>query len=116
MRTALSSADRRQYERIPGAGAEVRLRAKSHLPETVLLHDISLGGAAMRTEIALDSGEEVIILLPGPQTREASARVVSARDGRLAVAFRQDPETRRAAEAAMAWISSKGIGEMRIAA
>ena len=116
MRTALSSADRRQYERIPGAGAEVRLRAKSHLPETVLLHDISLGGAAMRTEIALDSGEEVIILLPGPQTREASARVVSARDGRLAVAFRQDPETRRAAEAAMAWSSSKGIGEMRIAA
>ncbi|TPG53113.1 HAMP domain-containing protein [Roseomonas nepalensis] len=86
-----SSEERRRYERIPGGEAPVQIRGATH--GTAALRDISLGGAALVGGWPCDAGAELLVGLPGGGDDLVSARVVSSRQGLLAVAFRQDAAT-----------------------
>ncbi|MBP0493409.1 methyl-accepting chemotaxis protein [Pararoseomonas indoligenes] len=92
MRSSETNGDRRRYERVDGRRTPVRLRCATHGTFDTVLNDISLGGAALPCDWPCEIGAEVLLDLPGAEG-PARARVVSVREGLLAIAFRQDPAT-----------------------
>ena len=92
MRRSQNSTDRRRYERVSGGKHVAGLRCASHGTAQAPIIDISLGGVAFRCAWPCERGNEVLVSLPGDSV-PVSARVVAARDGVLAVAFRQDPDS-----------------------
>ncbi|MCR0984250.1 methyl-accepting chemotaxis protein [Roseomonas populi] len=92
MRSSERNGERRRYERISGRDLPVRLRCATHGTFETVLRDISLGGAALPCNWPCEVGAEVLLDLPGAEG-PAHARVVSTREGLLAIAFRQDPGT-----------------------
>ena len=86
------SNSRRLYERIPANQRRVMLRLGSRNVGEVAVKDISLGGAAVHSDVRLPAGDEIDIRLAEGQPF-ARARVVRCEDGVLAVAFRQDSAT-----------------------
>jgi len=92
MRRSQERGERRKYERIPGRNTKVRLRHPTHGSGTAEIVDISLGGVALNLDWRLDVGSEIQVGLPAGDA-EVSARVVGERNGILALAFRQDPDT-----------------------
>ena len=84
---------RRRYERLPGNDMSAQLMIPNGPRIDVIIHDISRGGAALRTPYEGEVGAAILLRLPG--AREAvSARIVRHAAGLLAVAFRQDDQTR----------------------
>jgi len=106
---AMSADDgaRRSYERIGGGGMIAVLRAPGKPAVNVPIVDISRGGGAFHCRTAFEPGAEVAFGFPGA-AGQATGRVVRCRDGVLGVAFRQDPDTLRQVDAAMAAIQATG--------
>jgi methyl-accepting chemotaxis protein len=80
------SGERRGYERIPGRGAPVDLRAPGQATLRALLEDLSPGGAGLRCQQALPIGTRVEIDLPNAGGA-VTARVVHCENGMLGVLF-----------------------------
>jgi methyl-accepting chemotaxis protein len=108
------SDNRRKYERIPGSDTAITVTCSKHGTASAKIIDISLGGAALSCSWQCQVGTEVMLCLPG-SGHQVSSRVVHARGGALAVAFRQDPETLRVVAQAVDWIArqSKQTGRAR---
>jgi methyl-accepting chemotaxis protein len=87
------TGDRRQYERLDGNGAMVKLQIQGRPAEQVILGDISRGGTVVSYKGKLQPGTEVEITLPG-DSGPVSGRVVrAAESGMLAIVFGQDNAT-----------------------
>jgi methyl-accepting chemotaxis protein len=101
-----NSENRRKYERVPGSDVTVTLRCDAYGIISTKIIDISLGGAAFSCGWPCHAGTEIMVGLPngGP---EVFSRVVTVRDNKLAVAFRQDPETLGHVEQAIHWITTR---------
>ncbi|WP_372619083.1 cache domain-containing protein [Falsiroseomonas sp.] len=84
--------DRRRYERVPGNGLQVRVRAPGRPEASFEVADISRGGLALLRAPDLAPGTEVLLELPGVR-HPLGARVARLERDRLALAFRQDPAT-----------------------
>jgi hypothetical protein len=114
MRGTRTDEERRRYERMAGGDATATLSGSSHGPVSAKVLDISLGGAAFSCGWLCEVGSVIMVRLPDGGT-EVASRVVFAGNNRVAVAFRQDPETlghvTRALEriAAQARSSSRGL-------
>ncbi len=88
--TRTQDEQRRRYERIPGRGAEVKVRVPGQPELTAEIVDISRSGVSVQSGLEPDCGTEAQIVLPGYGVSIA-ARVIRS-DGRVvAFAFRQDP-------------------------
>ncbi|HEY1936257.1 MAG TPA: methyl-accepting chemotaxis protein [Acetobacteraceae bacterium] len=95
------TGERRNYERVPGAGAMVVLRTAGHDAARVALEDVSRGGAAVRCDWVLPVGTEASLDLP-QAGGAVSGRVVRAAGGLLALVFRQDAESSARVDRAIA--------------
>ncbi len=105
--TRNASHDRRSYRRISGSGMQVRFGCRQlNAPQMLELLDISRGGAALAGKLTLESGVEVTVELPGLST-PVHGRLARAGEGRIAVAFRQDPDTLAALEQAITAIEAR---------
>ncbi|MFC0410757.1 methyl-accepting chemotaxis protein [Roseomonas elaeocarpi] len=104
MRRSQNAKDRRRYERIPGSGHVAGLRCARRGTVQASIIDVSLGGVALRCAWPCEQGDEILVGLPGDGA-PVSARVVGARDGVLAVAFRQDPDSTARITRALAMIA-----------
>jgi methyl-accepting chemotaxis protein len=87
----VSDDDRRAYERIPGQGLTATLTPRAGGGTSAELLDISRGGAAFRTVLAVPPGAEVLVSVEGGPP--IGGRVARCEGGRLSIAFRQDPAT-----------------------
>jgi methyl-accepting chemotaxis protein len=94
--------DARAYERIPGNGALATL-LRDGGRTGLRIRDISRGGIALESEVALPVGTELRLDLPGAQVPVA-ARVVRCGDRVLALSFRQDPACLAQVDQALATI------------
>jgi len=100
-----NDADRRAYERIPGAGAPATLAISgSHLLHAEV-KDISRGGVALIATATAAAGAEAQIGLPAGAT--VSGRVVRCESGLVSLAFRQDAATLAALDRALAAIKQR---------
>jgi len=113
VRQSQKSADRRQYERIPGDKTAVTLRIDTHGPVSALLVDISLGGAGLSCGIPCKAGTEIWVTLPGSGL-DVSSRAVNIRNNVLGVAFRQDAQTLSKVRQAIDWIAARAVSEHRM--
>jgi methyl-accepting chemotaxis protein len=84
--------NRRQYERIAGGGTNVELSCAAHATVSATVIDISLGGAALACDWRCAAGTEIGLRFLANEP-EVPSRVVNVRDGKLGVAFSQDPRT-----------------------
>jgi methyl-accepting chemotaxis protein len=98
-------ADRRRYERIPGAGAEAVIRAAGRPEFRAPIVDISRGGLGVRTDWRPETGTEVQVSLPGVDT-SVTARAARTENGVLALAFRQDEAMLRRVDTALSRIGA----------
>jgi methyl-accepting chemotaxis protein len=98
----INGDDRRTYERIPGGGASVSLRIRGTEVVEALVQDISLGGIALRCNSVAPSGTNAEIGLPTSAT--VSGRIVRCENGLLTLAFRQDADSLRSLDHALAAI------------
>jgi methyl-accepting chemotaxis protein len=108
---AMAHADeeeRRRYERIPGGGPDVVLRASGQAEQRAEIVDISRGGVAVRCDWTLDVGTEVKMDLAGADA-PVIARVVRAVQGVLGLAFRQDEAVLRRVDKALAQITTRSV-------
>jgi methyl-accepting chemotaxis protein len=104
-------ADRRRYERIPGAGAEATLRPPGRAELRAMIADISRGGISLRTDWSAPAGTEVQVMLPGIDS-PVTARVARTQNGVLALAFRQDETMLRRLDLALARIGALAPREL----
>jgi len=81
-------AERRAYERIPGAGATASLIIKGLGEVRAEVRDISRGGAALVCRSTAPCGTEVQVDLSTGGT--VSGRIVRSENGVVVIAFRQD--------------------------
>jgi hypothetical protein len=109
MRTSQQSGKRRKYERIPGLDTVTRLWTVKQGPGSAAIIDISLGGAGLACDWRCEPGTEILVDIPGVGV-PVSSRVINARGGVLAVAFRQDPETLTHVGQAIDRINAKANG------
>src|SRR5580658_1516107 len=87
--------NRRQYQRIPGNGAIVRLSGRGIATELRLtIIDISRGGVALASDFSPNTGADFRVGFPD-DPEPVSARVVRAGGGTLALTFRQDDAVQR---------------------
>jgi methyl-accepting chemotaxis protein len=105
-RAMQKSDDRRRYERISGAGSEVEICSSEGSVVLAKAIDISLGGAALSCATNYPVGTELMLRLPGSE-HKISSRVVSVREGVLAVTFRQDPDTLGHVNQSLDWVADE---------
>ena len=98
--------ERRRYERIDGTGFTAKLRRAGQEEANVKIVDISRGGVALRHDLRIAAGSEVQVSLAGI-TAPVAARVVRSENGLLALSFRQDEQTLRNVDQAMALIDER---------
>jgi methyl-accepting chemotaxis protein len=91
------SGDRRRHERVPGDGATVTVRVAEQADRSGVLHDISLGGAAVVGDWRLPGGQEIELGLPngggGVFGRVVRCDTGLRDTGLLSMVFRQDGVT-----------------------
>ena len=85
--------DRRAFERVAMGGTPVGLLLDGGVVKQGTLVDLSLGGAAVRSDVTAAPGTRLALRFPG-MAETASARVVRHGEGIIALALRQDAETR----------------------
>jgi methyl-accepting chemotaxis protein len=86
------TGERRRYQRVPGHGATVTLRAPERQPARVLLINLSRGGAALACDWSIAVGAAVTVGLPD-DGGEVPARIARRQGGAVGIVFRQDAET-----------------------
>jgi methyl-accepting chemotaxis protein len=94
--------DRRQYERLDGNGAMVKLQIHGRPAEQVILGDISRGGTAVGYKGHLPAGTEVEVILPGDRGPLSGRVVRTTENGMLAIVFSQDSTTHGRVDQVMA--------------
>jgi methyl-accepting chemotaxis protein len=105
IRSDADTDERRRYERIPGNGASVTLRAQgSDIPAG--LRNLSRGGAALSCDRQLPTGIMVELELPHGAGK-ASARMVRSDGREMALVFNGDPESVARIDKAMDLLSSR---------
>ena len=87
------TGDRRQYERLDGNGAMVKLQIRGRQVEQVILGDISRGGAALGYKGHLPAGTEVGVTLSGDRGSLSGRVIRTTENGLLAIVFSQDSTT-----------------------
>jgi methyl-accepting chemotaxis protein len=92
--------DRRRYERVPGNDTIAVLHVPGRPPERVVIHDISRGGVALRSDWSSQAGTGVEISLPGTDA-PVPARLVRSGGGRLSLSFLQRDDVLRHVDLAM---------------
>ena len=101
------NADRRTYERLPGAGAAATLTMPG-LPEVkTAVRDISRGGIALMCGSTAPPGTEVKVGLPAGGS--VSGKVVRSHDGIITVVFRQNETSLASVDRAVEAIRQKAI-------
>jgi methyl-accepting chemotaxis protein len=101
-----NEADRRRYERIDGAGCQVKLRIPGRDAAEMTIQDISRGGVALRCDWAVAVGAEVGIGLP-EGTDSIGGRVVRAGQG---IVFSQEASPERI-DRALDAIARRGLSK-----
>jgi methyl-accepting chemotaxis protein len=107
---ATGEEDRRQYQRIPGNGAQAVLRMPGHSEARVSIVDVSCGGIAVYSDWWADVGSEVQLQLPGADGT-VIARTVRSDKGVLGLAFRQSDDTALRVNQALAHIRTMPISK-----
>jgi methyl-accepting chemotaxis protein len=87
-----TTGNRRHFERISGNGARAVLTTRDHAALTVVIKDLSRGGASLVCDWSLEAGMEVTIALPGA-AGPVPGRAVRSNGRELTVVFRQNAET-----------------------
>ena len=108
---------RRHCERVPGNDSPARLSAPDGRRTDATIKDISRGGAALCCVLDRAVGDEVdVTVSPGGSGGfgPIRGRIVRQASGVVAVAFRQDPASMAAAEAAMDALAA-GVSLVRAA-
>ncbi len=86
-----SPEDRRRYERFAVSGATAGVQADGHHVVRVQIRNISRGGAALASDLALRSGAALQVDLPNAGSPIA-ARVVRSGGGELNIVFSSEPK------------------------
>jgi methyl-accepting chemotaxis protein len=105
IRSDANTEERRRFERIPGNGASVTLRAQgSDIPAS--LRDLSRGGAALNCDRQLPTGILIELELPHGAGK-ASGRMVRSDGREMALVFNGDPASLARIDKAMDLLSSR---------
>jgi methyl-accepting chemotaxis protein len=97
--------ERRNYERVPGAGTTASLTIRGYAEVQAVVQDISRGGVSLMCDSTAPSGTEVEIGMSGAGTM--CGRVVRSGNGRIAVAFRQDAATQGRVDLALGLLTQR---------
>ncbi len=84
-------SERRRYERVPGRNTTAVLNVPHEKPQHAVIHDISRGGIALRSDWWARAGMAVTVSLPGAD-EPVPARLVRGAGGLLSLAFAQREE------------------------
>ena len=105
IRSDANTEERRRFERIPGNGTSVTLRAQgSDIPAS--LRDLSRGGAALNCDRQLPTGILIELELPHGAGK-ASGRMVRSDGREMALVFNGDPASLARIDKAMDLLSSR---------
>jgi methyl-accepting chemotaxis protein len=103
-------ATRRRYERVPGRGAIAELLVPGEAPRQMVIHDISRGGIALRTDWSAPVGLSVGVRLAGAE-EPVPARLVRAEGGMVALSFRQNEAVMQRVDQAIEQINATELQE-----
>jgi hypothetical protein len=92
-------SERRRFERIDGQGASATLVLPGQEAIQTTVKDLSQGGIALRTSIAVEAGSSIAVELPGAGGTVTGKAIRFANDT-LSIEFSDDPATRSRVESA----------------